>query len=79
MAAIEPALIEKLGQLTAQRLAEVEDFVEFLAARDGRMLAGGRLGKTLARLDSSKLAPPSEEQIEAEIEAARKERRAQQN
>ena len=33
MAAIEPALIEKLQKLPPQRLAEVRDFVEFLAER----------------------------------------------
>ena len=34
IAAIEPALIEKLQKLPPQRLAEVRDFVEFLAARE---------------------------------------------
>ncbi len=34
MAVIEPALIEKLQKLPPQRLAEVRDFVEFLAARE---------------------------------------------
>jgi hypothetical protein len=32
MAAIEPRLIEKLEKLPRERLSEVEDFVEFLAA-----------------------------------------------
>jgi hypothetical protein len=39
MAAIEPTLIEKLRKLPLQRLAEVMDFVEFLAAREERAAA----------------------------------------
>jgi len=34
MNAAEQALIEKIRQLAPQRLAEVEDFVDFLRARD---------------------------------------------
>ena len=35
MAANEQILIEKIKQLPPQRLAEVEDFVDFLRAREG--------------------------------------------
>ena len=35
MTAAEMALIEKIKQLPPQRVAEVEDFVDFLRARDG--------------------------------------------
>ena len=76
MAAIEQTLIQKLQQLPAQRLAEVEDFVEFLAAREARANAGARLGESLAKLDAANLPPVSDEEIEAEIAAARAERRA---
>ena len=34
MAATEKFLIEKIKQLPPQRMAEVEDFVDFLRARD---------------------------------------------
>ncbi len=34
MSASEQILIEKIKQLTPQRLAEVEDFVDFLRARE---------------------------------------------
>ena len=34
MASIEPALIEKLQKLPPQRLAEFEDFVDFLRTRE---------------------------------------------
>jgi len=76
MAALEQSLIQKLQRLPPQRLAEVVDFVEFLAARDERAAAGVRLGESLARLDALELPPLSNEEIEAEIEAARQERAA---
>ncbi len=76
MAAIEQALIEKLQQLPPQRLAEVRDFVEFLAAREARAAAGERLGQTLAKLDALALPPISDDEIEAEIQAARQDRTA---
>jgi hypothetical protein len=76
MAAIEPTLIEKLQKLPPQRLAEVKDFVEFLAAREERSAAGARLGESLARLDALNLSPLSDEEIAAEIQAARQDRTA---
>ena len=48
MAASEQALIEKIKQLPPQRLAEVEDFVDFLRARDderGLTLAAAKAGE----------------------------------
>jgi hypothetical protein len=76
MPAIEPALIQKLQNLPPQRLAEVVDFVEFLAAREERAAAGERLGVSLSKLDALHLPPLSDEEIEAEIQAARRERAA---
>jgi hypothetical protein len=76
MAAIEPALIEKLQQLLPQHLAQVRDFVEFLVAREIRAAAGARLGQSLAKLDALGLPPLSDEEIEAEILAARQDRSA---
>ena len=52
MSAIEPTLIQKLQKLPAQRLAEVEDFVEFLTLREERAVAGAKLGESLAKLDA---------------------------
>ncbi len=76
MASIEPALIEKLQKLPPQRLAEVKDFVEFLTAREERAAAGARFGESLAKLDALNLPPLSDEEIEAEIQAARMDRSA---
>ena len=74
MAVIEPTLIEKLQNLPPQRLAEVKDFVEFLSAREERAAAGARLGESLARLDALNLSPLSDDEIAAEIQAARQDR-----
>lgn len=78
MSSPEQALMEKIRQLPSQRLAEVLDFVEFLAAREARAAAGTRLGEALARLDALNLPPITDEEIAAEIQAARQDRAARQ-
>lgn len=77
MNAIAPALLQKLQKLPPQRLAEVEDFVEFLAAREMRSAAGTRLGESLAKLDALNLPPISDDEINAEIQAVRQAHAAQ--
>jgi hypothetical protein len=67
------ALIEKIQRLPPQRLAEVEDFVDFLRTREERAAAGARLGESLAKLDALNLPPLSDDEIAAEIAAARQE------
>mgnify|MGYP001424605076 CR=1 FL=1 len=76
MAEIEPTLIEKLQKLPPQRLAGVRDFVEFLSAREERAAAGACLGESLAKLDALGLPPLSDDEIAAEIQAARQDRSA---
>ena len=76
MTAIEAQLIEQLKKLPPGRVAEVLDFVEFLAARDEHAAAANRLTQGLARLDALNLPPISEDEVEAEIQAARQQRRA---
>ena len=76
MNAIASTLIQKLQQLPQQRLAEVEDFVEFLAARESRTAAGICLGEALSNLGKLNTPPLSDEEIDAEIQAVRKERAA---
>ncbi len=75
MTAIESQLIERLKKLPPSRVAEVVDFVEFLAAREERAAAAQRLTEGLARLDALNLPPISEDEIEEEVQAARRERR----
>ena len=79
MTAIEAQLIERLKKLPPARVAEVMDFVEFLASREERAAAAQRLTEALARLDALKLPDITEDEVEAEIQAARQERRARQD
>ena len=76
MATITTTLIKKLQNLPPQCMAQVEDFVEFLATREARFNAGQRLGETLSKLDTLNLPPLAGEEIEAEIQASRQERAA---
>ena len=78
MAAIETALIEKLKKLPQQRLAEVEDFIEFLAAREERAAAAQRLTQAIARLDALNLPPVSDEEIDVEVQTVRRDQRSKQ-
>lgn len=78
MTAIEAQLIERRKKLPPNRVAEVVDFVEFLSQREERAAAAQRLTQGLARLDALQLPEISEEEVEAEIQAARLERRARQ-
>lgn len=76
MTAIEMQLIERLKKLPPARVAEVADFVEFLASREERAAASQRLTDGLNRLDALNLPPMSEDEVEAEIQANRQARRA---
>jgi hypothetical protein len=74
----ERDLIEKLKALPPDRRAEVEDFVDFLKAREERVrdAAAERLGRAFEKLDALNLPPMSSAEVQAEIDAARTERRA---
>ena len=76
MTVIESQLIQKLQKLQPDRLAEVVDFVEFLAAREERSAAAQRLAESMARLDALSRPPLSEDEVEAEVQAARRDRHA---
>ena len=66
--AIETRLIERLKGLPPSRVAEVADFVEFLAAREERAAAAARLGEAMAKLDALNLPPLSDDEIDAEVQ-----------
>ena len=71
-------LIDKLERLPPERRAEIEDFVDFLEKRDAqaRSEAAQRLGEAFKRLDALDESAMSSDEIQAEIDAARAERRA---
>ncbi len=78
MTTIEARLIEQLKKLPPARMAEVVDFVEFLASREERAAAARRLTESLAKLDALDLPPVTDEEVAAEVLAARQERRSRQ-
>ena len=78
MTALESRLMQRLKVLPPERVAEVVDFVEFLASRVQRDAAAQRLSDAMARLDALGLPPISDDEIEAELQAARRERSAAQ-
>ena len=71
------ALIEKLKNLPPERVAEVEDFVDFLRTRNEveRNAAAERLGEAMTRLAAVAFPPLTEDAVQVEIDAARRERR----
>lgn len=77
-AAVEQNLMSKIRTLSPQQVAEVEDFVEFLATKARKRNALDRLLAVAPALEAAGAASMSEEEIAAEIDAARAERRARQ-
>ena len=76
MAMSDELLSEKLKTLPPEKRAEVEDFVEFLAMKSRRLAAIDRLLAIAPALEAAGVPPMTEEEINAEIKAARAERRA---
>lgn len=78
MTALASQLLKQIEKLPPNRVAEVADFVAFLAAREERQAAAQRLGEYMARLDALGLPPISDEEVEEAVQASRRERRRQQ-
>ncbi len=76
MGANPDVLYEKLKALPPQRRAEVEDFLDFLVRKEARTAALDRLLSVAPALEAAGVPPLTEEEIQAEIDAARAERRA---
>lgn len=70
------ALMEKIAALPAERVAEVEDFVDFLAQKDRRRAALDRLLALAPALRDAGAEPLTDADVLAEVEAARAERHA---
>lgn len=73
----EQALLDKLKALSPERLAEVEDFVEFLAAKERRQQAVERLRALRQRLPAEEIGEQEMQEIVAEVKAYRAEKRAE--
>jgi len=76
MSANTQALIEKIRALPAERIGEVEDFVDFIATKTRRLGALDRLLAIAPALEAAGAPPMTEEEIAAEVEAARAARRS---
>ena len=77
-ATVEQTLISKLRTLSPQQVAEVEDFVDFLAGKARKRAALDRLLAIAPALEAAGAAPMTEEAIAAEVKAARAERRTRE-
>jgi hypothetical protein len=75
-ATTEKMLVSKIRTLSPQEVAEVEDFVDFLTAKAKRRSALERLLAIAPALEAAGIEPISEEELVAEVKAARTERRA---
>jgi len=76
-ATLEQSLMSKIRALTPEQLAEVEDFVEFLAAKSRKRAALNRLLSIVPALEAVGAEPMTEEAIAAEVAAVRADRRDQ--
>jgi hypothetical protein len=72
-ASAEHTLISKIRTLSPQQVAEVEDFVEFLATNARKRSALDRLLAIAPAVEAAGAAPMSEDEIAAEVKAARAE------
>jgi hypothetical protein len=70
------ALIEKIEALPPERLAEVEDFVDFLTAKAGRLAAMDRLLAVAPALEAAGAPPITEDDVQAEVDVVRDKRRS---
>ena len=77
-ATVEQSLITKIKILSPQQVAEVENFVEFLAAKSARRAAFDRLLVIAPALEAAGVAPLGEDEIAAEVQAVRADRQARQ-
>ncbi len=76
MRANAQSVIEKIRALPPERLAEVEDYIDFLASKTQRQAAIDRLLAIAPALEDAGAPPISEQEITAEVEAVRAEGRA---
>ena len=70
------ALLEKIRALPPDRIAEVEDFVDFIAAKSRRAAALDRLLAIAPALEAAGAPRMTEDEIQAEVDAVRAARRA---
>ena len=75
MPANAQTLFEKIQSLSPDRLGEVEDFVDFLAAKTDRLRALDRLLAIAPALEAAGAPPITEDEVQGEVDAVRATRR----
>jgi len=70
------ALLEKIQALPAERISEVEDFVDFLSTKTRRQAALDRLFAIAPAIEAAGAPAITEQEILAEVEATRTARRS---
>ena len=68
------SLVEKIQSLPPERIAEVEDFVEFLTTKNRQRAAMDRFLAVAPALERAGAPPITEEEIQAEVDAIRRQR-----
>lgn len=71
MTADTQTLIEKIRALPAERVAEVEDFVDFISSKARRLGALDRLLAIAPALEAAGAPPMTDDDIAAEVAAVR--------
>lgn len=74
-AVVEQNLIAKLKALSPEQITEVEDFMDFIAAKRSRQAAWDRLLSIAPALEAAGVQPMTEDEVIAEVQAVRTERR----
>ena len=77
-ATVEQSLMSKIRTVSPQQVAEVEDFVEFLATKVRKRRALDRLLTIAPALEAAGAATMSEDDIDAEVDAVRDDANAEE-
>ncbi len=77
MTALQSELLKQIEKLPPNRVAEVADFVAFLAAREERQAAAQRLLDDMAKMDALGQPALTEADVEEAVQQARSERKRQ--
>lgn len=74
---VEEALIQKIRQLSAERLAQVEDFIDFLATQERKRQAFERIHKLHERLPPAEITDEEEQELVDVVKDTRVQMRAE--
>jgi hypothetical protein len=76
---IEQSLLAKLRTLSPEQITEVEDFMDFIAAKRSKKAAWNRLLSIAPALQAAGLPPTTNDQVLADVQAVRAEQRKHAN